>query len=311
MSYLIEDLLESAKKRSFAPISQSTFSDDGLIEIANDELLLHLVADIMQVREDFFLTTKDVALVAAVKHYGIPERAIGNALKAVFYKDAAGRLSPPLPRTDIDAADIYALETGDPQKFYFEGDEVVPVPTPAASSGYLHMAHYQRPNRLVATSECTKITDRTAGASSMTFTVDTDLSAALAVGDKVDIVSAASPFMLWARDVVIEAITATTIQVALSDVVNEASVVEPQVGDYICAKGTSNIPMLPIEFHMILAQMVACAMLHSLGHTDKLNAAEGRLNKMRVAAGLLVKNRAESSPELLKPRNNILGAFTR
>lgn len=311
MSYLVEDLLEAAKKRSFAPISQTTFQDDGLIEIANDELLLELVSDIMQVREDFFLAQRDVSLIANVDHYGLPDRSVGNALKALFFKDVAGNLSAPLARIDVDRSDVYSNVSGDPSKFYFEGDEVVILPRPSLSVGYLTQSYYERPNRLIATSSCAKITVVTAGVSSVTFTVDTDLSASLAVGDDVDFLSAKSPFRLWAKDIEIEAITATTIQVALSDVINPASTVEPQVGDYICPAGFSNIPMIPVEYHMVLAQMVACSMLHSLGQVEKLQAAEARLQRMRQKAGLLIKNRAESSPEFLVQRHSLARTLNR
>lgn len=310
MAFLSEDLLNEIKLSSFAPISQSTFATSDLLAIANKEMSLKVVSDIMSVREDFFLKTKQEALVADVDHYRVPKQAVGNSLKAVFIVDASGN-ERRINRIDVEQRYRYAGQTGEPQKFYLEGDEVVLCPCPATSSGYVLFSYFARPNILVETSSCAKITAIGTSGSNTVFTVDTDLSPSLSSGDEVDFLSAKSPFLLWADEVDIVSISATQIEVLTSSVVNAASVTEPQVGDYICPTGCANIPMIPIEFHPVLAEMAAVRMLRSLGDLNKVNAAKAELQEMRMEALRLIKNRVEVSPISVSGRNPLMSAFRR
>lgn len=297
MAVYVENLLSSAKLRSMAPISQSTFEDTDLINVANEEMLLKLVSDIMSVREDFFLSTKEVSLVGDLDHYAIPQRAIGNTLKAIFYVDSGGNKKI-LSRIDSDDLGEWVGATGEPVSFYIQGDEVVIVPKPTASVGSLLFHYYRKPNRLTATENCAKITQINTVGSYTTFTVNTDLSANLSLGEKIDFLAHSNPFLLWAEDIEITGISSTQIQVLTTDVVNDAGSIEPKVGDYICPAGYANIPMLPEEFHALLAQMVAVRLLASLGDLNKWNAAKADLIEDRKLALNTIKNRVESSPDV-------------
>jgi hypothetical protein len=307
MAFLVEDLLTSAKMRSFAPISQSTFQDSDLLTIAYEELCLKLVSDIMSAREDFFLTTKLVPLVSGVSHYTIPKMAIGNALKVLIFQDSGGSETV-LQHIDHEDRVTYAGMSGSPSRFYFEGDEVVICPAPAQSTGNLVFSYFRKPNQLVATTSAAKITAISSALGSTTFTVNTDLTSTLSVGSLVDFLSAQSPYLLWSDTVAITAITSTTIVVATADIVNAASVVEPVVGDYICENGKANIAQIPDELYPVLCQMTAVRMLAGLGDLNKWNAAKAELAEMRKEALKLIKNRSEASPRRVRG-NGFVKAF--
>lgn len=308
MGFLIEDIITSAKYRSMVPISQNTFQSADITIIADEELLLRLVSDIMSVREDFFLRSKQTSITANIDHYTIPKRAVGNSIKALWYVDTNSKYSL-LQRIDVDEKNQYDSTGTAPEAFYLEGDEVVLVPCPSITQGSIEFSYYGKPNRLAETADCCQITNVSSAAGTTTFTVDTDLTASLSVGDKIDIVSSVSPFLLWADDVAITAITTTTIAVATTDVDDANGTVEPQTNDYICPAGYSNIPMIPEEFHPVLAQMVACRLLGSLGDLNKQAAAKAELLDMRREALKLIKNRVESTPDLVNQRNGLVGAF--
>jgi len=295
MATLTENLLTSAKINSFAPISQTTFQDSDLIVIANEELLSKMVSDIMSVREDFFLSSKTTSIVGGVAFYGVPKGAIGNVLKMVTFQDAGGSQRI-LNRIDIEESKKYSGSTGEPSEYYLSGDEIVLCPTPSTSSGSIVFSYFRKPSKLIETSSCAKITAVSSAGGTTTFTVDTDLSASLSAGSEVDILSGSNPYLLWADEVAITAITTTTIAVATTGVVNAASVVEPQVGDYICPTSYANIPMIPDEFHPVLSQMVAVRMIASLGDIEKWNLAKAILQENRKDALKLIKNRVETTP---------------
>ena len=308
MSALIESLVASAKLRSFAPTSQNTFQTSDVISIANEEMSLKLVGDIFTLREDFFLTSKDVALTAGVDRVSIPKRAIGNTFKSLWYVDGTVRHEI----TSANETDVasFSGSTGIPGKFHIEGDEVVLLPTPSSTTGYVRFRYYAKPNELVETSECAKITAVSSASGTTTFTVDTDLSGSLSVGSYVDFVSSKSPYLLWADEVAITAVSATQIQVATTGVDDGSGAVEPQINDYICANGYSNIPMIPVEFHPVLAQMVAVRMLAGLGDLEKWQAAKAELKEMRDESTSLIKNRVETAPKVL-PGQGLLRIFSR
>lgn len=308
MAFLVEDLVESVKQRSFIPISQGTFTDTRIIALLNEELRLSLVADIFGAREDFFLATKETPIIAEKDHYLIPSLCIGNNLKAVFLLGSGGERRM-LERRDVDRSDEYAGRTGTPEKFYLEGDEIVLMPKPSSAAESLLFSYFRKPNQLIATSSCAKITGVSSALGLTTFTVDTDLTASLSVGDRVDFLRGKNPHTLWSDEVAITAITTTTIEVATADIVDVDSSVEPAALDYICPTGYANLVMVPEEFVPVLAQMGACRALSALGDLNKWQSAKTILEQMRSEALKLIRQRVESSPELHSRGNALTNVF--
>lgn len=308
MFYTSDELIDSIKLRCLAPVSQSVFEESDLLLLANEDLQLHLVPDILSIREDFFLNSKSVSLSANVSNYPIPERAMGNALKQVYYVDGNGNRRQ-VVHSDIEIKREYINnQYGIPLYFFFEGDEISLVPTPNVAGGTLEFWYFQRVNELVLTESVTKITAISVGASTTTFTVNTDLTASITAGTtKLDILSGTSPFLLWAQDITASSVGASSLVVANSDIQNAAGSTLPQVNDYVCLAQQSNIPMVPQEFHPVLAQMVSCRILEALGHLDKLQAAQAKLEMMRQSAAKMVMNRVELQPRTVINRNNLLG----
>jgi hypothetical protein len=305
--FLTEDLLSSIKLRTMAPISQTTFQDSDLILLLNEELQLKLVSDIQSIREDYFLTTQTQNITANISGYYFPERAIGNSLRAVSFVDAQGNESAPLNRITIDRAYLYSGQNSVPVTYYIQADQVVVLPKPSLTQGTLKLAFAQRPNQIVSTTSCAKITSVSSLAGTTTFTVNTDLTSSLSTSSYVDFLRIKSPFMLWAQDVAVTAITSSTIQVSTTSVSDANSVVLPGVGDYICPAKQANIPQIPQEFHPMLAQMVALRLMEALGDMNKYQAAERTLTILRKEAVKLIKNRVESSPEKVDTRGGLLG----
>lgn len=307
MSFFSEDLLTSIKLRSLAPISQSTFSDSDLLALAGEELRSKIVADLVSDREDFFLAVESQALVAGVANYSLPTRSIGSSVKQVLYVN--GTLRVPLQRVDVERGQYYAQAAASPAKFYFLGDEIIIIPSPTVTIGTLEITFPASPNDLVVTTSCAKITAVSSDATNGKFTVNTDLTASLVTGQYVDFLKATPPFKLWRYRSAITAISSTEIDVALTDVVNGASVITPVVGDYICPSGSSNIPQIPIAYHPVLSQAVVVRLMESLGDAAKLASAKQTLQELRADAFKLVRNRDENSLKKVTGRNQLIKYF--
>jgi hypothetical protein len=309
VGFLTEDLLTSIKSRSLAPISQSTFQDTDLLTIANEELRLKLVSKIMTKREDFFLQRYQFTTVSGLASYALPPKAIGNAIKCVFLINA-DKSRRDLLRVDVDRTAGFQVTNAEPSNFYFMGDSITLVPTPT-NVVTIEVVYFARPSELVTTSLCAKITAISSLAGSTTLTVNTDLSTTVLTGAKVDIISATPPFLSLAEKSTVTSISSTQVVVSTASVSDSTGAVLPQVGDYIAPTGFSNIPQIPIEFHPVLAQMVAVRLLYSLGDLNKWNAGKAQLKEDLSDATDLIQNRAESSPEHITNRTGLVKIFSR
>jgi len=310
MAHTTEDCIERIKRDGMVPISQNTFEENDLIGILNDKLKLKVVPQILSVRQEFFRTSKVIPLVTSVDRYPVPERAIGNSIKAVYY--LADTSKPyervPLGKMDIENWSGDASFSGQPTYYDMEGDEIV-IPRPTSVTGGLLVYYFQRPSELVATTECAKITGISSVGGTTTFTVNTDLTGSLAVGDKVDFLSANSPFLLWSQDVVITAITASTIAVATTGVSNDASVVEPVVNDYICPAKKANIPMIPEEFIPQLCELAIAQCHKALGAQANRQMAKEEAAESAANGFKLIENRVESSPDVAYDRFGVINSL--
>lgn len=305
MIYTTELLIASVKRRSLAPVSQKTFQDADIVVLLNEELYGSLVPDLLSVREDFFLRSKVIPLVASVNHYGVPERAIGNSLKDLFFNRPGSSAKLVLARVPVREGAVLSVQTGEPSGYFLRADEIVLTETPKTSTGSIEPWYFSRPNELVPTSSCGKITAISSVSGTTTFTIDTDISGALTVGTLFDVLSYKSPFKLWAEDAVVTAVTSSSVSVLTSSVSDESGTVTPVVGDYVCPAQKSNVPQIPSEFHTILAQMVAARLMEALGDLQKLQAINVKLGEMRKQAFSMVANRVESSPPAVLNRTGI------
>ena len=297
MFFPTDQIIESTKIRILSPDGQSTFQDDDFVRFINEEFQLKLVPDMISLREDYFLKIALSSIVANQANYTMPERAIGNTLKDLFVLDSGNnrfqvqRINPKvIPRTGLSS--VY------PYQFLISADQVQLHPTPTSTAGYLQMWYYERPNQLVLSSECGQITaiaTDTPIAGQTTYTVNADVSSY----DSLDFLSGTSPFQLWSIDVTPVSSDATTVVVTSVDVQNEGGQMLPRVGDWICNEQTANIPMIPQDFHPLLAEMAAGRVVQALGHNDKLEAINNNIKEIRLNLFNTLSNRIEQNAEAI------------
>lgn len=309
MGVTADDLLEDIKDRCFAPISQSTWTDARILRLATQLLKDYVAPMVVSVREDNYLTYDDFSVQANKQRYTLPERAVANTLEALFLVDSNGDHIRRIERTDLSHIDRYNV-SGDPSDFILEGDEAFILPKPSTTENSLRMYYLQRTSDLVKTENVAKITAISLGNPLTTFTVDTDLTATLSIGDKVDIQNAQSPYKLWTKSATISGISASSIILSYTDVVDGYGNARPGQTDYICAEKTTNIPQAPEEFHSILAQKTAATMLFTLGDVKKYQAALAELKQSEERVMKLIQNRIKTQPQKVNQRNGLIGAMS-
>jgi hypothetical protein len=304
LRFFTEDLVNSVKRRSLVPVSQTTFQDSDIIELANEELGITIVPDIQSVREDLFLAVEEITLTSGVSDYRLPKRAIGNALKSILYSNSDQSSYWEIPRIHLNRTQDQVL-TGLPDSFFLKGDAVSLSPIPNGT-GYLQMWHYRRPSSLVPSTQCSQITAVADLGSTVQLTVQNDLTGVLSTTTLADIFSAITPSVFKAIDVTVVSVAASIIVVDKSNV-SVGGVIQVIAGDYIALEQTSNVPFVPAEYHPVLAQAVSCRLLEALGDLNKLQTGMAKLGEMRSQAMKLIMNRVETAVEFFNNPNKIGG----
>ena len=298
-------LITSIKRRASIPENQATFTTDDFLEFATEELLLGVVPAIMSVHEDYFLDEKRLPLVANQDEYTIPSRAIGNKLRDVQFAHDAAHLSE-MTRVGIGErfSEHDVRSETNLKKFYIKNNKVVLMPSVGSNpSGELVMVYYTRPSSLVSESRIgivQAINDLGNGTTEIVLnSIPDNFNASIVY----DFYKATSPSPIIGDDLSITAISVATksITMATTDIPDDL-----EVGDHMAQACECSIPQIPSELHSMLAQMVACRVLESIGDTQGLQNALVKLRQMENAAGMLVDNRIDDAPQKVVNRHGLV-----
>ena len=208
-------------------------------------------------REEYYVLNKLYTVTAAQANYLIPYRAMGATLREV--KVLRGSRWVDLIR--IDPEQIDSTETGQPESFYLEGNNVVLYPTPDASGDTLRLSYFGRPSSLVPTSSCARIT--AIAGNTLTATIPTGWDTA----DTFDLVQGSSGFVLKGLDFAASQVNSGDITLTgtiPSDLV---------VGDYLSLSGESCFPHIPADAHQLLVQLTVVSCLEAMGDQTNLPIA--------------------------------------
>ena len=186
------------------PANQALLEDSDILEMADDVLSERIVPLILSTNQNYFVTIEDVPTVVDQAEYDIPVRAMGRGLRDLKLMNAE-RSTVDMALIALEDAHKYAI-TGLPSGFYFQGDQIVLVPTPVTSAYTLQMFYNMRPSKLVSSSRASQVV----GISGDTVTVGavgTDLVASASV----DFIRGSSACRLLGMDTVITGVSGTQL----------------------------------------------------------------------------------------------------
>lgn len=309
-----DDLLASIKLRAAVPISQISFEDDDLLRFAQEEIELKIVPSILAVKEEFYVRTVSVPLVANQNSYEIPYRAIGNKVRSAFYEQAPGTLLN-LANIPIEHISLYQTNTFPYQfaGFYLENDHITLLPNIGSNpTGNLVLRYYLKPNTIVQMNRGARIRsiDRTTGVIEVSngATGANTVPANININTLVDFIRAKPINKTYDFDVAPASINATggTITFALDSIPAEL-----EVGDWICSASETVIPQVPSDLHVMVAQAVACRVLESLSDTQALQNATAKLQEMEQKLLSVIDTRVESPfRKVVSPNSTLLKGRT-
>jgi hypothetical protein len=154
------EIITEALRRGLIPADQATFTCCDILDIANEELGIHMVPLVLRAHEEYYIRDCDIVSCVCELQYRIPYRAIGNKLRDVQFVNSAGtyfemtRISIE-DRPDCAYSSYSRLNTGF-LAFYVENDEIVLKERPV-STGSFRMSYFIRPNNLVKDDRGAKI----------------------------------------------------------------------------------------------------------------------------------------------------------
>lgn len=174
------DLITTIKREAMIPTNQSTFTNSDFLAMANQELRISLIPQILTSHEEYFVRDSEaIPIVANVSNYAIPYRAVGSKFRAVFFLDTNGNLRS-MSRISPDDRPYYQASNFNSTcvYFYIQGNDVVLVPDVQDNvTGSLVFSYYMRPNELVDVSRVSTILNNTLNGTAGTSTSTTgDLS---------------------------------------------------------------------------------------------------------------------------------------
>jgi hypothetical protein len=283
------------------PENQVTFLEADFLAFANEAMDMGVVPSILIYHEDYLMREVVVPLDPNTPRYKIPDRAIGNKIREVQYRDVSGILFE-MTRISIEdkPAFQYTRDFNSAKAFYMEGDELVLLSHPPLSvTGSLVFHYYCRPSELVPNLEGAKITS--IDTVNNIITLD-NYSTTFQTNSTFDITSHKSPFKITSMDVQPSAY-GSQFDKKLQFTVLPAGI---EVGDFVTLSEQAIVPQIPMELHSMLAQRAAILCLEALGDVAGSQVATARLQEMEMKTGQIIDNRVEGAPLKVSPRHSFL-----
>jgi len=293
------DLIASIKRRAFIPIDQVTFTEQQLLDFANEEMQQNALPMVMELHEEYLTATASVSVSAGVDTYDIPYRAVGNKLRYLKYCTTAPATGTFFNMVRVDPKDSQLYGTSNTNNsftkyFYAQNSSVILTSIPNSDAGALVFSYYERPGSLVLQDRVASVTGISVSGTN-TVLACSSMPANIAPLTQVDFLQTLPGHKTYKTDYTLPAgcidSVALTITIPTADIPTGF-----RVGDNVCTATEAFIPQIPTELHSILAQMVAVKCLEALGDQQGMQSAEAKLQQMKSNVGDLIDNRIESSP---------------
>lgn len=297
VNYTTDTLIQSVRNRIAIPNSQNTFPDQRIIDIANEEMFMNIVPDIMDAREEYFVTYEDTITTSNNAQYYIPSRALGTKLRdlaIVQNPGDPGEVTIPIVRLQPENAmglPLSGLGFGTVTRpGYIVRNNWVILYGPINAGQTLRFFYFQRPGKLVLTTNAAQIVSIAGNVCSCSL-----VPPSWSTGVVVDVMGYKPPFNYKFLD--------QTATIAGNDI-TLPDVTDIEVGDWISLQYEAAIPAIPADVHPLLYQGTATYILNTLG--DKQAPLEQqRYALMRKNAMTLVDNRVEGQGEKIVSNNSI------
>lgn len=297
IDYTTDALVDSVKRRITVPTSQQFFYPANIVSFANDEMMSTIIPSIISIREEYFVTKQDFAIVSGTNSYSIPNRAVGGMMRDVVLVDSDGnevaipRLQPETTKSES------ALSNTRLYGFILRDDKVLLYPSADAfTQQTLRMYFMRRPNNLVIKSLGAQISNVNTGTNEVTLS---NVPTAWTTNTTFDVINGNPIFSSVADDQAITAINGNILTFSSLPVGIAA-------GQWVAEARNTPIPQIPYEGHHVLAQFTAARMLEAMGDKGNAKVILDIANNLLEGFLKIVTPRTEAT---MKKINNRAGVF--
>jgi hypothetical protein len=276
-------------------------TDARILQIANNLIIEAVTSEVVTLRQEYFLTSTDMATVADQREYKIPKRSVGRTLRDLKMKSTSG-LEPgqvirDMALISIEDSHLYGAASN-PHSFFFKGDKLVLVGDPSGNE-YLNIWYEIKPNKLVSTSRMSTVVS----IAGTTVTVD-GVPSNITASSKVDFIDGEEGhwFVNDGTDITTLSITSTTIQ--FSDVDDIPT--DLKAGDYICTAQESGVFQFPDVVYPYLEALMADRILFSVGDFDGQDRMKSDIKRSLSSMQKVMQPRILGESKKIISRNGLL-----
>ena len=302
-----DDMINSARRRTFTPDDTSTFKDQDILDVIDEELNAQVLDKLKELHGENLTVSEDVPKNSKGV-YEIPYRALGNTLRDVSM--VSGNSVYELSQISMSELPDYSADLSSGNNvdaFYIENNTII-LTNPNGGYDSLRLRYMLRPNMLTKLEEAAVISEVNVNEIDQTLEIVVESTGKnFKASADYDIVGGKSPNKIKFYDMTIDSVTtgnAGRLDIPLSYLNGNEDTVK--VGDYITLAGQTPVPNIPTEMHPLLAQAAAVQILESLSDDIALKNAQIRLDKMTRSIQKLVDNRVDFAPKKIKPRHSTL-----
>ena len=297
MARTTDDLLKKIKKKSFIPTSQSTFTDEELLEIATEELHGVIVPTITNAREEYFVYKDDSnALTGSLNPvFDIPHRSVGMQLREITA--TIGNVENNLPRLDLEDR-TYARSSSNVFGFDLTNNQ---INVRGSNSGTLNLYYYLRPGDLVKSNQARQIAVIDPDNRQLTVTSP---PSSWNTATKFDVIKQLAGYGHKSIDMTISNIDSATGVITFTEDFPADGWTQFVVGDWLAVAEQSPVPQIPLEWQEYLAEAVVCYMMESIGDSEAFDRASARKNELKKLALDTISPRVDGQSKKQVPRRN-------
>ena len=300
MAIIGDDLIAGIKRRISMPANQVLLSDTDIFALVDAVIRSNIIPIFESSNQDFFVTTKNVALVASTSEYDIPVRAVARTLRDLKIKDSATDENYVRNVTKVSIEDIeYTDRNTAVSAFYFKGDRirVLPSVSSAVQTEVLEFWYKIAVSKLITTSAaCTVVS-----VAGTTVTVDAVPSNITAL-TPIDFIQGLSGNRLYDTDKTPTAVSATSLTFA-ADTIPSAL----QAGDYIALAGYSPvITMIPDEAEPLIESLTAKRCLKAIGDFEGARELNEDISEEKKELLKLIEPRIDGEAIIIVNRDGLV-----
>jgi hypothetical protein len=262
-----DDLVNAVSRKVVAPSSGLQLTPQEILDIAWEETIKRLVPAVRAVREDYWTTTKDFAVVADQPGQRVPTRAAASSATSFWIVQATGERPVRLNRVPASERQRWANAASDvPSSYCLEGDTVYLLPRPNAAMT-LRVQYDRRPARYVPTSDCAFSNGNIGYAGNDLIVVVA--SSPMGASGYADMVQGDPPCdVLFENERFVYDVGTLTFTF-LGDGSQDWQAMGLGTNDWICPSGTTCVPPLPDVLHPALVDLTAVQFLSDFGFTSR------------------------------------------